>query len=48
MFRQVIRRTFCVNNNDPFHSRNAKNDHFRKLFEKFQERNPDEIKGNFQ
>jgi hypothetical protein len=38
MFRQLIRRRFCVNNKDPIHVRNAQNDHYRKLFEQFTER----------
>ncbi len=48
MFRQVIKKRFCVINNDPIHVRNAKNDHYKKLFEQFREKNPDQVKGNFQ
>lgn len=48
MFRQVIKRGFCVSNKDPFHVRNAQNDHYRKLFDKFRDKTPEQIKGNFQ
>jgi len=48
MFRQVIRRAFCVNNNDPIHARNYQNDHKRGLYEKFREQDSSQILGNFQ
>lgn len=37
MFRQLIRRRFCVDNKDPIHVRNAQNDHYRKLADRFRE-----------
>lgn len=48
MFRQVLRRGFCVSNNDPIHVRNAENDHYKKMFEKFRSSNSSEVTGNFQ
>ena len=48
MFRKLIRRTFCVNNKDPIHVRNAQNDHYRKLFEQFAERDETQIRANTQ
>lgn len=35
MFRLVLRRNFCVNNNDPIHIKNAQNDHYRGFVKKF-------------
>lgn len=35
MFKQVVKRGFCVNNKDAFHTKNYQNDHSRGLFKKF-------------
>lgn len=48
MLRKVIRRGFCVNNNDAFHTRNYENHHQKAFMNKFQESSKTEILGNFQ
>lgn len=48
MLRQVIRRGFCVNNNDPIHVRNYRNDHARTIWDKLQERDDSQVLANFQ
>lgn len=48
MLRKVIRRGFCVNNNDALHSRNYQNNHQKAFMEKFHETPENEILGNFQ
>jgi len=47
MLRKVVKRGFCVNNNDPIHKKNAENDHALKMWKNLKERDDSKIKGNF-
>ncbi len=48
MFLRVLRRGFCVNNNDPIHTRNYQNSQKKALWEKFNENDETQVLGNFQ
>ena len=48
MLRTVVRRGFCVNNNDPIHLKNYQNDHSLKMFEQLRDKDTTQIRGNFQ